>query len=67
MENYFVLYYHKPSGISPRGALVVPFMPLHHVSKCNPIEALDRFSYFLEYFSIFRKPKSIYLRYIKCF
>jgi hypothetical protein len=35
MENYFVLYWHKPSGMSPRGALVVAFMPLHGVSKCK--------------------------------
>jgi hypothetical protein len=33
MENYFVLYWLKPSGMSPRGALVVAFMPLHGVSK----------------------------------
>jgi hypothetical protein len=32
-----------------------------------PIEGLGKFSYFLEYFSIFRKPKSIYLRYLKMF
>jgi hypothetical protein len=31
------------------------------------IEALDKFSYFSEYFSIFRKPKSIYLRNLKLF
>jgi hypothetical protein len=31
------------------------------------IEALDKFSYFSEYFSIFRKPKSIYLRNLKMF
>jgi hypothetical protein len=31
------------------------------------IEALGKFSYFLEYFSIFRKPKSIYLRNLKMF
>jgi hypothetical protein len=31
------------------------------------IEALGKFSYFLEYFSIFWKPKSIYLRNIKMF
>jgi hypothetical protein len=35
MENYFVLYWHKPSGISPRCALVVAFMLLHGVSKCK--------------------------------
>jgi hypothetical protein len=34
-ENYFVLYYRKPSGMSPRGTLVVSFMPLHGVSKCK--------------------------------
>jgi hypothetical protein len=32
-----------------------------------PIEALGRFSYFSEYFFIFQKPKSIYLRYLKMF
>jgi hypothetical protein len=32
-----------------------------------PIEALGRFLYFLEYFSIFQKPKSIYLRYLIMF
>ena len=32
-----------------------------------PIEALGKFSYFLEYFSIFRKLKYIYLRYLKMF
>jgi hypothetical protein len=32
-----------------------------------PIEALGRFSHFSEYFSIFRKPKSIYFRYLKMF
>jgi hypothetical protein len=31
------------------------------------IEALGKFSYFSEYFSILRKPKSIYLRYLKMF
>jgi hypothetical protein len=31
------------------------------------IEALCKFSYFLEYFSIFREPKFIYLRYLKTF
>jgi hypothetical protein len=31
------------------------------------IEALGKFSYFSEYFSIFRKPKSIYLRNLKMF
>jgi hypothetical protein len=35
MENYFVLYWHKPSEVSPRSALVVAFMPLHGVSKCK--------------------------------
>jgi hypothetical protein len=35
MENYFVLYQRKPSGMSPRGTLVVAFMPLHGVSKCK--------------------------------
>jgi hypothetical protein len=33
MENYFVLYWRKPNGISPRGALVVAFTPLHGISK----------------------------------
>jgi hypothetical protein len=32
-----------------------------------PIKALGRFSHFLEYFSIFRKSKYIYLRYLKMF
>jgi hypothetical protein len=75
MENYLVLYWHKPSGISPTCALVVAFMQLHGVSKCKKYlkhvnisyEAFGKFSYFLEYFSIFRKPKSIYLRYLKMF
>jgi hypothetical protein len=31
------------------------------------IEALGKFSYFSEYFSIFWKPKSIYLRNLKMF
>jgi hypothetical protein len=31
------------------------------------IEVLGKFSYFSEYFSIFRKPKSTYLRYLKMF
>jgi hypothetical protein len=31
------------------------------------IEVLGKFSYFSEYFSIFRKPKSIYLRNLKMF
>jgi hypothetical protein len=31
------------------------------------IEALGKFSYFSEYFSIFQKPKSIYLRNLKMF
>jgi hypothetical protein len=31
------------------------------------IEALGKFSYFSEYFSIFRKPKFIYLRNLKMF
>jgi hypothetical protein len=31
------------------------------------IEAFGKFSYFAEYFSVFRKPKSIYLRYLKIF
>jgi hypothetical protein len=31
------------------------------------IEALGKFSYFSEYFSIFRTPKSIYLRNLKMF
>jgi hypothetical protein len=31
------------------------------------VEALGKFSYFSEYFSIFRKPKSIYLRKLKMF
>jgi hypothetical protein len=31
------------------------------------IEAFGKFSYFSEYFSIFWKPKSIYLRYLKTF
>jgi hypothetical protein len=35
MENYFVLYWRKPSGMSPRGNLVVAFMSLHGVSKCK--------------------------------
>jgi hypothetical protein len=30
-----------------------------------PIETLDRFSYFSEYFSIFWKPKSIYFKVLK--
>jgi hypothetical protein len=35
MGNNFVLYWRKPSGISPIGALVVAFMSLHGVSKCK--------------------------------
>jgi hypothetical protein len=35
MENYFVLYWRKPGEMSPRGNLVVAFMPLHGVSKCK--------------------------------
>jgi hypothetical protein len=35
MENYFVLYWRKPTGMSPIGTLVVAFMPLHDVSKCK--------------------------------
>jgi hypothetical protein len=35
MENYFVLFWHKPSGMSPRGTLVISFMSLHGVSKCK--------------------------------
>jgi hypothetical protein len=35
MENYFVLFWRKPSGMSPRGTLVVAFMPLHGISKCK--------------------------------
>jgi hypothetical protein len=35
MDNYFVLCWHKPSGISPRGALVVAFMLLHGVYECE--------------------------------
>jgi hypothetical protein len=31
------------------------------------IEALGKISYFLEYFSIFQKPKSIYFKYLKMF
>jgi hypothetical protein len=31
------------------------------------IEALGKFSYFLEYVSIFQKPKINYLRYLKIF
>jgi hypothetical protein len=31
------------------------------------VEAFDKFSYFSEYFSIFWKPKSNYLRYLKTF
>jgi hypothetical protein len=31
------------------------------------VEVSDKFSYFYEYFSIFREPKSIYLRYLKTF
>jgi hypothetical protein len=31
------------------------------------VEVSAKFSYFLEYFSIFREPKSIYLRYLKTF
>jgi hypothetical protein len=35
MENYFVLYWRKPSEVSPRGAFVVAFMALHSVSMCE--------------------------------
>jgi hypothetical protein len=35
VENYFVIYWRKPSEVSPRGALVVTFMPLQNVSKCK--------------------------------
>jgi hypothetical protein len=31
------------------------------------VEVSDKFSYFSKYFSIFREPKSIYLRYLKTF
>jgi hypothetical protein len=31
------------------------------------VEVFGKFSYFSEYFSIFQKPKSIYLRYLKTF
>jgi hypothetical protein len=34
-ENYVVLYWRKPGEVSPRGNLVVAFMPLHGVSKCK--------------------------------
>jgi hypothetical protein len=33
MVNCFVLYWHKPCGMSPGDALVVAFMFLHSVSK----------------------------------
>jgi hypothetical protein len=35
MENYFVLYWLKPTEVKPRGALVVAFIPLHSVSMCE--------------------------------
>jgi hypothetical protein len=58
MENYFVLYWRKPSGMSPTGTLVVAFMSLHGVSKCNMclkhvnifIDAFGKFSYFRNIF-----------------
>jgi hypothetical protein len=73
MESSVVIYWRKPSEVSPRDALVVAFMPLHSVSKCIRcfkhvyipcrLMLLHSVSCFSEYFSIFRKPKSIYLRY----
>jgi hypothetical protein len=68
MENYFVLYWCKPSGMSPRDALVGAFMPLHSVSKCKrslkhvniPCGAFSKFSYFFEIFFYFTEAK-IYL------
>jgi hypothetical protein len=33
MGSYFVIYWHKPSEVSPKDALVVVFMLLESVSK----------------------------------
>jgi hypothetical protein len=68
-------YWYRPSEVSLISVLVVAFMLLYNVSKCKRclkhviyhVEAFSKFSYFSEYFSIFRKPKSIYLRYLKTF
>jgi uncharacterized metal-binding protein YceD (DUF177 family) len=35
MENYFVIYWRKPSEMSPGGVLVGAFMSLQSVSKCE--------------------------------
>jgi hypothetical protein len=35
MESYFIIYMCKPSEVSPRGAWIVAFIPLHSVFKCK--------------------------------
>jgi hypothetical protein len=67
MESYFIIYMCKPSGMSPRGALVVAFIPLHGVSKCKRcvkhVNISYRSSRKISYFwNIFYFPKTkIYL------
>jgi hypothetical protein len=64
---------YKPSVMRSRGALVVEFMPLHGVYKCKMCVKHVIISYrifqeifiFSEYFSIFRKTKICFLRYLK--
>jgi hypothetical protein len=68
MENYFVLYWRKHSGMSPRDALVGAFMLLHSVSKCKrclkhiniPCKSLRYFFYIFRIFFYFSETK-IYL------
>jgi hypothetical protein len=60
--------------VSPIGTLVVAFMSLHSVSKwkrCLKLiylaEDFGKFSYFSKCFSIFWKPNSVYLSWLKTF
>ena len=74
-ENYFVIYWRKPSEVSPRGTLTVAFMSLHNVSMCEkclkpvniPCRSFRKIFIFFKYFFIFRNSKSIYWRYLKHF
>jgi hypothetical protein len=48
----FCLYWRKPSGMNPRGTLVVVFMPLHGVSKCKMCLKHANYVFFI-FFGIF--------------
>jgi hypothetical protein len=54
IENYFVIYWHKPSEVSSRGVLIVTFMSLHSVYECKKVSNMSNvLRMFLEIFETF--------------